>query len=606
MTTCPSARALLLVALLAATSPLPAQNPPPVAQPITLNFANARLADVVQSLATTLGLNVVLTDVPDKRITFSTARPVRPTDLGAVLESILESHNLVLVQKGPVAQVFPADKAPPTGAIQFGTTMAEPPPLGLVTQLVPLVSIRADEGAAALRPLASPTARIEPVPRSNALLITDRGVNVARYLELLRRLDETPAGEAGLRTYVVPLKYADAEELARALAQLFGVTVGGGRGRSVGDRALSRSLDVFRQREADVFQSRRDIPLAILPAAPLGGTPRDTTTAPAAPGTSPAATGVLVGQTTVVADPASNALIIRTVPPNFPLLRETIEALDVRPPQVLFEVTVAEITLGRTSQFGIDWATVAGGVVRGVQFGAPVLGDTLTPESGLAVRLVNLRDINVRAVLRALATTTTVNVLSTPELLAVNNREARIVVGSKVPFVASSLVSLNTAIDRSVQYQDVGTTLTIVPTINQDGYVSVQILQEVSQLTATTLEFALGAPVISTREASTRAIVRDGQTVVIGGLIGTDRTITDSGIPFLKDIPILGYLFKRRTVDRTRSELAIFVTPFIVRSDTDADTIRERVRGRMHERAPGLLDSIPNNAPARRPIPPRP
>ena len=135
--------------------------------------------------------------------------------------------------------------------------MSDPPPLGLITQLVPLQSIRADEGAAALKQIAGPLARIEPVARSNALLITDRGANVARYLELLRRLDERPQGESGLRTYVVPLKYANAEDLAYALGQSFEVNVAGSRGPSLADRSLSRNLDVFRGRELDTFRQRQ-------------------------------------------------------------------------------------------------------------------------------------------------------------------------------------------------------------------------------------------------------------------------------------------------------------------------------------------------------------
>ena len=104
---------------------------------------------------------------------------------------------------------------------------------------------------------------------------------------------------------------------------------------------------------------------------------------------------------------------------------------------------------------------------------------------------------------------------------------------------------------------------------------------------------ALSAPIISTREASTRAILRDGQTVVIAGLIGETRTTQDQGIPFLMDIPVLGALFKRQTVNRQRTELAIFVTPYLVRTDADADAIREKVRNRMEGRSPGVLDGTP-------------
>ena len=532
-------------------------------QPTSLNFVNAPLGDVIRSLAASLGVNVVLTGVPDRRISFATSVPVPAAELGGVLESLLEANGLVLVQKGPIAQVMPADSAPSVGQIRFGPDIGEPPPLGLITQLVPLQSMRADEAADALNRVVSARARIEPVARSNALLITDHSTNVARYLELLRRLDERPLGEAGLRTYVVPLKYANADDLAASIGQLFGFAGGGSRAVSLSDRSLSRNLDAFRDRDAEMFRLR-DTP-------PAGAVPGDS------------ATGALVGLTTVVPDAPTNSLMIRTAPGNFPLLEETIRALDTRPAQVLFEVTVAEITLGQADDFGVDWSVL--GSNASVRLGTPVAPDTTTPIQDFIVRVVSVDRADVRAMLRALASTSRVRILSTPEILAVNNREARIVVGSRIPFVASTRLG-DFAVDRSVQYEDVGTTLTIIPTINEDDYVSVQILQEVNALTNQVITAAFDAPVISTREASTRAIMRDGQTVVIGGLIADAQDYIDSGIPFLKDIPLLGNLFKRRSETRIRTELAIFVTPYIVRSDAEADAIRERIRERMNRQMP--------------------
>ncbi len=542
------------------------------AQATTLNFVDARLGDVIRSLAASVGVNVVLTDVPDRRITFSTSVPVPANELGAVLESILEANNLVLVQKGPVAQVMPADSAPTTGMIRFGPDIGDPPPLGLVTQLVPLQSIRADEAASALQQIASPRARIEAVARSNGLLITDHASNLARYLELVRQLDQRPVGEAGLRTYVVPLKYANAFDLAASVGQLFGIAVSSSRTGSLADRSLSSSLDAFRDREADMFRLRE---VGTAAAQPADSSP-----------------GSLVGRTTVVPDLPSNSLIIRTSPPNFPLLEETIRALDTRPPQVLFEVTVAEITLGKAQEFGVDWSVVGGST--NVRLGTPVAPDTVTPIPDFILRVVDVDRSNVRAMLRALASTSNVRVLSTPEILAVNNREARIVVGSRIPFIASTRLG-DFAVDRSVQYEDVGTTLTIIPTINEDDYVSVQILQEVNSLTNQVISAAFDAPVISTREASTRAIIRDGQTVVIGGLIGDSQDSIESGIPFLKDIPLIGNLFKSRSDTRVRTELAIFVTPYIVRSDADADAIRDRIRDRMNREVPGAVPDTTRN-----------
>lgn len=579
---------LLLAATFLCTAVLPAQGAPrDTARGNSLDFANARLADVIRTLATLLGRTVILSEVPDVRVTFITPRGVSGTELEQVLESLLEAHGLMLVPSGTVAQVLPVDKAPAAGTLRSGFGFPDPPPLGLVSQLVPLQSIRADEGADALRAVLAKGARVETVARSNALLLTDRGRNVARYLELLRTLDAAPAGESGLRTYVVNLKYAAAEDLASALGQLFGITVANGAGGSLADRSLSRALDTFRARETETFRTRSpglsaagmaaNTPMA--GAGGVGGAPRDS------------AAGLLVGRTTVVANAPTNSLVIRTAPPNFPMLRETIDALDTRPAQVLFEVTIAEIALGRGFEFGIDWAAVNRGGDVQAQFGNPEIPDT--GSTSALLRLVRLDGTGVRALLRTIASTSEVQVLSTPEIIAANNREASILVGSKVPFISSTRLGNDISIDRAVQYQDVGTKLSIIPTINDDGYISVQLLQEVSSLTPQTVAAALSAPVISTREASTRAVLRDGQTVVIAGLIGDSRTVQNQGLPLLMDIPWLGSLFRRQSTTRQRTELAIFVTPYVIRSDADADTVRERVRNRLETRSPGVLNDTP-------------
>ena len=542
----------------------------------TLRFANAPLEDVIVAMGQMIGLTIVATDVPDKRVTLNTATPVRTSELGAILESLLESHGLVMVRNGSVAQVVPATQTPAGSQLGVGFDLPDPVPYGVISRLVPLQHIRADEAVTALRPIAGPNARFEAVARSNTILITDRGTNVARYLDLLRRLDAATQSEDGLRTYVVKLRYANSDDLAGVLGQLYGATVASGRRSSLDDQALSRNLTAFREREGETARQRQSLQPPTSSAAPVS---RDSSRGP----------GSLVGQTTVVSSPPSNSLVIRTAPSNIALLRETIDSLDHRPVQVLMEVTVAEVILGRGTEYGINWASATGSASnnRGAQFGQPLVPDSLDPIQDFVGRVTRLGKIDVRAVLRAIASKSTVNVLSTPEVLAVNNREARILVGSKVPFIASTRLGNDVAIDRAVQYQDVGTQLTLIPTINDDGYVSVQLLQEVSSLSNQTVAAALNAPVITTREASTRAIVRDGQTVVIGGLIGTSTELVNSGVPFLKDIPLLGYLFKRQTTSKNRTELAIFITPYIVRTDAEADALFQRARERTREPEPG-------------------
>jgi len=224
---------------------LPAQTPAR-ATGTTLNFVDARLADVIRSLAMSVDLSVVLTDVPEKKITFTTAAPVSKADISAILETILESNGLTMIQKGAVAQVLPVEKAP----------------------------------------------------------------------------------AQALHTYVLPLKYASAPELAISLSQVFGSSIMSGRTQSLDERSLSRNLDAFRQREAQAFQMRRDTLITPAPVStPAISYPSGSATSAASVA---GAAGNLIGQTVVIPDLPTNSLIIRTVPPNFPIIRETVQALSQR------------------------------------------------------------------------------------------------------------------------------------------------------------------------------------------------------------------------------------------------------------------------------------
>ncbi|MEJ2546455.1 MAG: secretin N-terminal domain-containing protein [Gemmatimonadota bacterium] len=560
-----------------------------------LNYVNADIRDVVRSLGAVLGINVLLSeDVASERVTYTTPEPVPFREVGAVLEAILESEGLVLVRRGPVAEVMPADMAPATGPVYVGKESETPPPLGLITQMVPLDNIGADEAQAILSQLVSPLTRLEAIPRSNSLLITDRGVNVVRYLELLEELDARPEGEGGLRTYVYRLRHANAPDLAATLGQIFGVTVASSptsqRVEALSDRSLSSNLRGFRQREEQQLDQRRQLTAPLQLQLDL---PTDSVGAGAATGG-----GELLGRTVIVPDRPTNSLVVRTSPPNYPLLQETIAALDIRPAQVLLEVLVAEIQLTEATSYGIRWSIFSEGDETNVlgRLGRPLTEGEFNSIDDLLVEVTRLNSVDVRAILTALATDGKVKVLSTPHILALNNEPARILVGSQVPFNQSTRTGLDVVIDQTVQYRDVGIQLTIVPTINDDGYVSFRVLQEVSQLTTQTIEAALSAPVILTREAETSALVQNAQTVVIGGLIDESSEVIESGVPVLKDIPIVGLLFKNKDTRDVRSELAIFVTPYIVYTDEDAQRLLERETQRLENREQ-IQEALPEPLP---------
>ena len=237
---------------------------------------------------------------------------------------------------------------------------------------------------------------------------------------------------------------------------------------------------------------------------------------------------------------------------------------------MLIEVLIVEARRNRSFSLGADFALAsqpAGEVadsVSGTLTGGG-LGD-------LVIRLMGLGHEQVEATLRAAASKGDVHILSRPVLLASNNTEAHLLVGSQRPFVqvSRSLPTDTPSRDQVVEYRDVGTKLSVRPTINEDGYVSLVIQQEMS---AATSEVQFDAPVISTREAETQLLVKDGQTIMLGGMRDRETDAVQTGIPILSHIPIIGGLFGSTDRSRSDTELYLFLTPHILRTDADADSL---------------------------------
>jgi general secretion pathway protein D len=268
-------------------------------------------------------------------------------------------------------------------------------------------------------------------------------------------------------------------------------------------------------------------------------------------------------------------LLIRASRADFALIQAAVEQVDVRPLQVLIEVLIAEVRKDRTLDFGLD-VSLPPTNPRGMPH-TTVQGDLTGAGSGiglgdLAIKVMGLGASNIDATLQAAASRGDVTIVSRPILLAANNEKAEINVGSQRPFVQVSRVlpTDNTARDQVVQYKDVGTKLNIVPTISADGYVMLQIVQEIN---AATNEQEFDAPVISTRSVDTKLLIRDGQTIVLGGLTDNERQNTQAGIPVLSSIPLLGGLFGHVNRQTTETELLLFLTPRVIRDDADVDDL---------------------------------
>jgi general secretion pathway protein D len=355
------------------------------------------------------------------------------------------------------------------------------------------------------------------------------------------------SGVAAVELFVLRLKHARAADVAATVNLLFGA---GGEFSGRPGFATGTLSDELRRQQVQPPQ-----------AQPGQAVPTDRP---------PVRPSALTGAVTIVPDELTNSLLIRASREDFDVLRQAVEQLDVRPLQVLIEVLIVEARHDRSFSLGADLFVPPRSLVGGDATGtADLQGGGL---GDLVIRLMNLGRQQIDATIRAAASRGDVEIMSRPVLLASNNTEARFLVGSQRPFVqvSRSLPTDAPSRDQVIQYRDVGTKLTVRPTINQDGYVSLSIQQEIN---AATSEVQFDAPVISTREAVTQVLVRDGQTIVIGGLRDQQKDVSQGGVPILSGIPILGGLFGRADRRKTETELYLFLTPRILRTDADADSV---------------------------------
>jgi general secretion pathway protein D len=250
--------------------------------------------------------------------------------------------------------------------------------------------------------------------------------------------------------------------------------------------------------------------------------------------------------------------------------------------QVLIEVMIAEVQRSKSFALGVDASTKKTGI-KGTKAATAEASQSSGGITGdLVAQIMNLGAAGFSATLTAAAARGDVKILSRPIILAANNEQAQILVGSQRPFVqvSRSLPTDAATRDEVVQYKDVGTKLIVRPTISPDGYVVLEVTQEVNNATN---EVAFNAPVISTRSVQTQLLIKDGQTVAIGGLRDRQRDSNQEGIPLLSSIPLIGGLFGHANRSTSETELFLFITPRVIRSDEEADSLTAPLLNRAKE-----------------------
>jgi general secretion pathway protein D len=441
--------------------------------------------------------------------------------------------------------------------------------------------------------------------RSNSLLV--RAANPARLnlvRTLVERLDHPGQQSATGNIYVVYLKNADAARLAVTLRAALAATGAGGPAAA---GATSTAP-------------------AIATAAGAAGT--TAATAPTQPSAQPSTGGQ------IQADPATNSLIITAAEPQYRQLRAVIDRLDSRRAQVYVESLIAEVNADKVAEFGIQWQNVLGNKgdknigVLGTNFtagGANILniqqgiasGTPSLPTTGVTgINLGLLRNVNgvymLAALARFLETNADGNTLSTPNLLTLDNEEAKIVIGQNVPFVTGQFTNASTGTAgtvnpfQTIERKDVGLTLRIRPQISENGTVKMQIFQEVSSVDPASINSVTGL-ITNKRSIESSVLVDDGSIVVLGGLLQDDYGGSQDKVPGLGDIPIFGALFKSERRQRKKTNLMVFLRPIVVRDAAQSDALSldryDLMRGKEMAAQPASSLVVPINAGPILPVP---
>ncbi len=429
---------------------------------------------------------------------------------------------------------------------------------------------------------------IIPLTRLNAIVAFGFNEEVFSQIEKWIRVLDVPPEKGGGRTVqVYAVENAKAADLAGVLSDLYG-------GKGTGGGRSSRSQE--NNRESRQSDSSGETGLGrgggLSGSGPRGGGTRSLLIEPTE-GETPLFKEVV----RIVADEISNSLIILATPRDYDKIRDVLVRLDVVPRQVLIEAIIAEITLNDDLQFGLEYAFARGGMsnlfgtaseggssgIAAGEEGSLSIGNSALLQSG-AKRAMNIGKNGIfsfitdqdhfLALMRAVHDRSKVNILATPHVIAADNREAHILIGEEVPILTSTQQStLATAnIVSSIQYRDTGTILTILPQVNSAGLVNMEIRQEVSNVGVTSFGDT-NSPSFTSRETETTVVVRNRESVLIGGIIDERIERSRNGVPFLMDVPVLGRLFRVEKDKRERTELVILITPYVIRDRNEAQIV---------------------------------
>ena len=594
--------ALGLVLLLHAT--------PLTAQSITLNFKDADIRSVIETVAELTGRSFIVDPRVQGKVTVITSRQLSETQVYEVFLSILELNGFTAVDSGEVIKIIPAAgaKTRPTPLVtdpDFRPGDAE------VSRVIELRTVRAAELVPLLRPLLPQEGHLAAHNTSNILIISGKAANVARLEQVIRRIDQDSDSEVE----VVRLGHASASEVAKMLSALQAnlgkagkapstteamrfvadtrtnsVILSGDKSQRLQARALIVHLDTPLESSGNIHVLYLHYAKADDVAKVLQGIIESELKEQKQEGTRTGSANVLIQP-----DETTNALVIQADPERFRALEDVVRQLDIRRAQVLVEGIIAETSAGKSAELGVQWSYIndaannrggfggtnfdlTGQGLQNISRNPGAIGDGLSLGylSG-TISVLGTEILNIGALLRALASDADTNILATPTLVTMDNSEAEIVVAQNVPFLTGQYANTGATAPginpfQTIERQDVGLTLRLTPQINEGDAIKMEIEQEVSNLSNATNTGAVDLITVK-RQIRTSVIVDDGHLIVLGGLIDDNLRQGVSKVPLLGDIPGLGALFRYRTDQVEKRNLMIFLRPEILRDSESSERV---------------------------------
>jgi len=608
---------------------------------VTLDFDNVNIEVFVKFISELTGKNFIIDEKVKGKVTIFSPKKIPLRDVYKVFLSVLEINGYATVPVGDMVKIVPSVQAREKSVETRFAREARDSDDRMVTQIVALERANPDEVKRVLDPIVSKTSSVLSYAPAGILIITDYLSNVRRLLGIVKALDVEGAGEQ--ITYL-PLQNASASEVAKSLTSIFqqrrpnltplrvvadprtnSVIIFGSVADTENVRKLVAMMDADVPRgESNIQVYRLQNSIAEDLAKVLTSIIQETSLTSSASAASSAQAGappqragapVVSKNVQIVPDKATNTLVIMAEREDYKILENIIKQLDVPRAMVYIEALIMEVNATKDFKLGVEWSGVKDtghfsglegsksaafassgtGVLSTLTTTATAAGTLLGLPPGFSMGIVGagikIGDVifpTIGAMVQAYKTDADVSILSTPQLLTLDNEEAEINVGSNVPYLTrqqdsstSTLVNYNT-----YEYKDVGVTLNITPNINEENFVRLKISQEVTKVTSGAEK---ATPTTLKRTAKTTVVVKDGETIVIGGLVGDSTDDGTNKVPFLGEVPIIGWLFKAQTVKREKTNLYVFLTPHIVRTQKEAAQLYYEKRDSMGEVVEGVI-----------------